>query len=187
MLDQLKEYAKVHHVPIISDDGLLFLKNLITNHHKKNVLEIGSAIGYSALAMASFGGNVTTIERDPKMASLARAHILLSPYQHQVKLIEADALNQIALNQQFDLLFIDGAKAQYQKFFEIYQSVLKPDGVIVCDNLNFHHLDPKKVNRHTRQLLRKIEKFKNYLADHPEFQTTFFFEIGDGISMSQRK
>ncbi|MFA6377954.1 MAG: O-methyltransferase [Acholeplasmataceae bacterium] len=186
MFNQLKQYAKDHHIPIIYDDGLLFLKSLIELHRIKDVLEIGTAIGYSALQMASFGCYVDTFERDESLAKIALEHVKTYGFESQVNVICHDALNPYPLLKTYDLIFIDAAKAQYQKFFEMYQNRLNPKGIIVCDNLSFHNLKKEDVNRHTKQLLGKIERFKQFLINHPDFET-HFDEVGDGMSVSQRR
>ena len=186
MLEDLKEYAISHHIPIITDEGLAFMKDVIEKHKVTHVLEIGTAIGYSALALSHFGCYVDTIERDLVMIELAKENIKRYNHDHKVNLIEANALTYDGALSTYDLIFIDGAKAQYQKFFETYEKFLNPKGIILCDNLNFHHLDAKKVNRNTRQLLNKLKQFKEFLTHHPHYDTEFY-DIGDGISVSKRK
>jgi predicted O-methyltransferase YrrM len=83
------------------------------------------------------------------------------------------------------MIFIDAAKAQYQKFFNKFVPYLKKGGVVICDNLNFHHLNPSLVNRNTRQLIRKINEFKVFLEQHQDYKTTFF-DIGDGMSITMK-
>ena len=183
MLNDLKQYAKDHNVPIICDDGLLFLKKTIKDYQIKSVLEIGTAIGYSAIFMALEGCHVTTFERNKTMIELAKRHI--EPYQNQIELIAEDALLFDGDLGMFDMVFIDAAKAQYQKFFEKYTPYLKQGGIVVCDNLSFHHLDIQKVSRSTRQLIQKLERFKTYLETHPDYQTTFY-DVGDGMSITKR-
>ncbi|MFU8792465.1 MAG: O-methyltransferase [Acholeplasmataceae bacterium] len=185
MIDALKTFAKDHHIPIISDDGLLFILDAIKKYDVKDVLEIGTAIGYSAIAMALFGVKVDTIERQPDMQALAKTHIKSFGLDDKIQLICADAIDYEMSDQTYDLIFIDAAKAQYQRFFEKYSPYLKKDGIIICDNLHFHHLNPQKVNRNTRQLLGKIESFKTFVANHPDFDTKFH-DIGDGMSLSKR-
>ncbi len=186
MLASLKLYATENHVPIICEDGLLFLESLIEAHHIKHILEIGTAIGYSALAMASLGCTVDTIEKDSYMIELAKKNFEVYDVNQQIKLIESDALTYDGELKIYDLIFIDAAKAQYQRFFEKYMPYLKPQGIIVCDNLKFHDLKPENVNRHTKQLLRKIESFKTFLQEHSDYETSFY-DHGDGMSVSQRK
>ncbi|TNF08575.1 MAG: O-methyltransferase [Bacillota bacterium] len=185
MLEQLKTYAIAHHIPIISDEGLCFINELIIKNHIKHVLEIGTAMGYSALAMAQQGCYVDTIERDLVMIDLAKENFRVYDHENHITLIEANALDYEGPFKTYDLIFIDGAKAQYQKFFEKYERYLNKQGIIVCDNLNFHHLDIKKVNRNTRQLLNKLSLFKSYLENHPTY-ITHFYDTGDGMSVSKR-
>ncbi|MFA7589255.1 MAG: O-methyltransferase [Acholeplasmataceae bacterium] len=182
----LKSYAKENNIPIISDDGLLFLLDLLNISKIETMLEIGTAIGYTAIVFAKKGVFVDTIERDSKMIRLAKEHFILYNVLDKVTLYEKDALELDLGDKMYDLIFIDAAKAQYQRFFEKYSKHLKPNGLIVCDNLDFHHLKPEMVSRHTRQLLRKIHAFKSYLASHPTFDTTVY-QIGDGMSVSKRK
>ncbi len=185
MLNRLKLYAVDNHVPIICEDGLLFLESIIKKHEIKHVLEIGTAIGYSAIAMASLGCYVDTIEKDLDMVKLARENFQIFDEKKQIHLITSDALTYDGKLKQYDLIFIDAAKAQYQRFFEKYIPYLSNNGIVVCDNLRFHDLKPENVNRHTKQLLRKIETFKTFLINHTDFITSFY-DHGDGMSVSQR-
>jgi len=185
MIHELKAYAKAHHVPIVCDDGLLFLKECIQKHNIKSVLEIGTAIGYSAIAMALFGVKVDTIERDKHMQEIAIKHIKSFNLENDIHVICADALAYDGPLETYDMLFIDAAKAQYISFFEKYSPYVKPGGLIICDNLSFHNLEPKSVNRNTRQLLRKIETFRTFLLENSTYHTTFY-TLGDGMSLSQK-
>lgn len=181
----LKAYALSKKVPIITDEVFEFLRDLIQKHDVKSVLEIGTAIGYSALAMASFGCKVKTFERDEFMIDEAKRHFDLFDEGKNVTLIPFDALTYNEDLGKFDLIFIDAAKSQYETFFKKYGEFLNVGGFIVCDNLYFHHLDPSKVNRHTQGLLRKLDKFKQFLTDNKTFKTTFY-DLGDGVSVSER-
>lgn len=186
MLDALKTYAKEHDIPIISDEGLDYVLALITKRRVKHVLEIGSAIGYSAIAMASLGVYVDTIERDHTMLEQAKKNIALYDASNHIHLIAADALTYKVPQRRYDLIFIDAAKSQYMRLFEKYQACLTDKGIIVCDNLYFHHLDVNIVtNRHTKGLLRRLETFRQFLINHQTFKTEFI-ALGDGLSVSQR-
>ena len=186
MFDDLKDYAKDHHIPIIYDDGLLFLKKQIELHGVKTVLEIGTAIGYSALQMASFGCEVDTFERDYKLYEIAKANVASYGFENRIRVIHHDALHDYPDLKTYDLIFIDAAKAQYQRFFERYEKVLNRKGIIICDNLSFHDLKKEDVNRHTKQLLGKIERFRVFLESHPDYET-LFDKTGDGMSISKRR
>ena len=172
-LDSLKAYALNLKVPIITDEVFTFLHDFIKEKEIHSVLEIGTAIGYSALAMASFGCKVKTFERDEFMIDEAKKHFDLFELGKNVTLYPFDALTYEGNIGEFDLIFIDAAKSQYETFFNKYAPTLKKGGFIVCDNLHFHHLDPQKVNRHTKALLKKISKFKLFIQDHPDFETSF--------------
>ncbi|HOI84817.1 MAG TPA: class I SAM-dependent methyltransferase [Acholeplasmataceae bacterium] len=185
-LSPLKAYALDKKVPIITDEALRFLETMIVKHKIKDVLEIGTAIGYSALAMASFGCHVVTFERDEFMIDEAKRHFDWYDEQKRITLMPFDALTYQGELPMFDLIFIDAAKSQYQTFFKKYTPYLKKGGFVVCDNLHFHHLNPEVVNRHTQGLLKKLELFKSFLTHHPHFDTQFYDE-GDGISLSRRK
>lgn len=184
-LSFLKAYALEKRIPIITDEALALIEDVIKKHHVKDVLEIGTAIGYSALAIASFGCHVDTFERDEFMIEEAKRHFDRYDEDHQITLYPFDALTYELPEKTYDLIFIDAAKSQYQTFFNKFTPYLKLGGLVICDNLNFHHLDPAKVNRHTQGLLRKLDVFKRFLADHPHFKTEFY-ELGDGTSLSVR-
>lgn len=181
----LKEFAIKNDVPIINDEGLAFLLELITKYNVKHILEIGTAIGYSAINMANLDTKIITVERDYFMYNEALKNIKEADLEENIQVLYADAL-EVEINHTFDLIFIDAAKAQYQKFFEKFKFNLNPQGIIVCDNLNFHNLDINEVSRGTRQLLKKIQKFKDFLKENEEFDTSIY-DIGDGISVSKRR
>ncbi|MGI6771335.1 MAG: O-methyltransferase [Acholeplasmataceae bacterium] len=181
----LKEFAIKNDVPIINDEGLAFLLELITKYNVKHILEIGTAIGYSAINMANLDTKIITVERDYFMYNEALKNIKEADLEENIQVLYADAL-EVEINHTFDLIFIDAAKAQYQKFFEKFKFNLNPQGIIVCDNLNFHNLDINEVSRGTRQLLKKIQKFKDFLKENEEFDT-IIYDIGDGISVSKRR
>lgn len=188
-MDRLEEYALENDIPIMQKDGISFLKDYIAENHIKRILEIGSAIGYSACQMASVSNDVeiVTVERDLNRYNEAVKNIKELGYNDQVKIFLADAL-EIEIDGKFDMIFIDAAKAQYIKFFEKFKSNLDDNGVIISDNLSFHGLTNPDVvikNRNLRQLVRKINEYKSFLLENQEFKTEFF-DIGDGITISKR-
>ncbi|MFH5881534.1 O-methyltransferase [Liberiplasma polymorphum] len=187
----LRTFAKENNVPIITYEGMLFLKQLIALKHAKNILEIGTAIGYSALHMASTASHVqiTTIERDESMIKLALKHIENSTYKDQITLIKGDALtvDLAVLNAPFDLIFIDAAKAQSINFFERFEPLLKEEGVIVTDNLLFHGLlFEENTSKNVKSLTKKIDAFNQYLMTRNEYFSVIY-PIGDGMSVSLKQ
>ena len=189
-IKEIEEYASLNNIPIMQKDGIEFLTDYIKNNNIKNILEIGSAIGYSAIKMALVSNdiNVTTIERDKERYTLAVKNINEFKLQHRITIINDDAL-YTNIEGKYDLIFIDAAKSQYIKFFEKYEKNLNEDGVIVTDNLSFHGLvedESKTNNRNTKQLVRKIKKYIDYLNNNDNY-TTSFYKLGDGIAISKKK
>ncbi|MDE6408056.1 MAG: O-methyltransferase [Anaeroplasmataceae bacterium] len=190
---ELKAYAKEHHVPIIVDEGLALLEQIIRISKPKHILEIGTAIGYSAIRMARVcGSQITTIERNHEMVEIAKNTIQRSGYEKQIRLIECDALEafDFVKDTSFDLIFIDAAKAQYQKFFELYTPLLSTHGIVVSDNMSFHGLvntqDYEAQSRSVRGLIRKLAGYQEYLLKNLNYDTTIF-ELGDGVAISVKK
>lgn len=189
-MEELEEYAKINNVPIMQKDGIEFLKKYIKENNISNILEIGTAIGYSAINMCLVNENVkvTTIERNKEMYDKAIENISKYNLSNRITVIYKDAL-VVTLDDSYDLIFIDAAKAQYIKFFEKFKNNLSPDGVIVSDNLKFHGLvttSEKIESRNVRQLVRKLKNYIDFLENNSEFETTFY-DLGDGVAVSRRK
>lgn len=185
----LENYAHENNIPIMLSDGIEFLLKYIKGNNIKNVLEIGSAIGYSAIRMSLVDKDVrvTTIERDEKRYQEAIKNIGDFGLENQINIIFNDAF-EVELDDKYDLIFIDAAKSQYIKFFEKFKNNLNDNGVIVSDNLNFHglvHEDEKNLSRNVRGLVRKLNNYVEFLKNNKEFKTEFY-DIGDGISISKR-
>ncbi|MEE0683753.1 MAG: O-methyltransferase [Bacilli bacterium] len=191
LIREMKQYAEVNNVPIMMDEGIDFLTTFILKNHVKNILEIGTAIGYSAIMMALVDPNVkiTTIERDEIRYLEALKNVKAFDLENRITLIYNDAFN-VKLDEKFDLIFIDAAKAQNIKFFEMFERNLEYRGVIITDNLKFHGLVEKKEeeikSKNLRSLVRKIKDYIDYLKTNEKYNTEFF-EVGDGISVSKRK
>jgi predicted O-methyltransferase YrrM len=191
-ISKLRKYAQDYNVPIIKDEGLSFLLNTIKLMNAKNVLEIGTAIGYSAIMMARCGANVTSFERDENMYNLAIKNIKNFNLDNKINIIFHDALDGASYleGKKFDILFIDAAKAQYQKFFDIYTPFLSDNGVIICDNMYFHGLLDKpqeELSRSLRGMMRKLNAFHEYLLNNDDYDTSIYNNIGDGISISIKR
>lgn len=186
----MKEYAKENNVPIMLDDGINFLTTFIIKHQIKNVLEIGTAIGYSAIMMALSNPNVkiTSIERDHERYLEAVKNIKKFDLEDRITLIYNDA-ELVELKDQYDLIFIDAAKGKNRAFFEKFSKNLVKEGYIVTDNINFHgyiNKDESEIKtRNLRGLVRKIKEYITFLKNNSEFHTDFY-ELGDGITVSKR-
>jgi predicted O-methyltransferase YrrM len=190
LIKNMEEYAKKENVPIMEKEGIEFLSNFIKENNIKSILEIGSAIGYSAINMALVNDDikVTTVERDKKRYIEAVKNVKEANLEDRITLVFSDAFD-FSTNDKFDMIFIDAAKSQYIKFFEKFSLNLKEKGFIVSDNIKFHGLafsDKSKLSRNLRQLLTKLEKYVIYLKENKEYETKFF-DIGDGVAISVKR
>lgn len=184
-LKALQLKAQNDNIPILSNDGLLFLVETIKRKKANSVLEIGTATGFSAIAIALLTGvTVTSVERDEVRYLEAVNNVKAFGLEDKITLILKDAL-ELDIKETFDCLFIDAAKAQYEKFFNKFEPNVSKNGFIITDNLNFHNLDINKVSRSTRHLIKRLTSFKAFLKDNQAFNTTFS-DIGDGMSVSER-
>ena len=181
---KLEAYAAEHHVPILHPESVIALTKYIREHQILSILEVGTAIGYSAMQMASVNPliHVTTLERDPNRLEEATRFIHEADMKSQVEVIFTDALDYVP-SSTFDLIFIDAGKAQYQVFFERFTPYLKPGGVVICDNYYLHGLTVDNAPKHKRTMARKLEAFKVFLSSHPDFITSIL-DVGDGLSVS---
>lgn len=190
LIEEMEIYAAQYDIPIMQKDGIEFFKNIIEENNVKTILELGTAIGYSAIQLASLSEDihVTSIERDHERHIKAVDNVNRSGLSSQITLIEGDAL-EVEISGKYDCIFIDAAKAQYIKFFEKYENNLSDSGIIVSDNLDFHgyvNHPEKKMSRNLRQLVGKIARYINYLKDNKEYDTVFY-DFGDGVAVSRRK
>ena len=188
-LEKIKEYAEENNVPIMTEEGINFLTNYIKKHNVKKILEIGAAIGFSAIMMALVDDEIeiTTIERDEKRYLEAVKNIKKFQLEDRINLIYKDAFD-VNITDSYDLVFIDAAKAQNIKFFEMFSKNLNPKGTIITDNMNFHGLvdkNPEEIkSRNLRALVRKLKDYATFLKENKKFETEFL-DIGDGIAVSR--
>ena len=194
-LDDIKLYAAKNSIPIMRDGGIDFICSYIKEHNIKRILEIGTAIGFSAIEFANVAPDitVTTIELDIDRHIKAKQNIHDSGLDDRINAIHGDALKVELMDgnnrpQQFDMIFIDAAKGQYINFFQKYKVNLAPGGVFISDNLLFHGMVDDLTLTHnysTIKLVKKIRKYIDFLKTNKEF-TTQFFEYGDRVSISKR-
>ena len=187
----IKKYALQNKVPIMVDDSIDFI---ITKMHQKKltkVLEIGTAIGYSAIMMAlsSPKVTVTSIEKDKDIYLEAVKNIKKLDLEDRITLIYNDAL-EVSLKEKYDLILIDAAKSKNLDFFNKFEKNLEPNGIIITDNLSFHgyvEKNPEDIkNRNLRALVRKIKNYIDFLENNIKYKTTFY-EIGDGLSVTEKR
>ena len=191
VIKNMKEYADRENIPIMQEDGINYLTKYISKNKITKILEIGTAIGYSAILMALTNESIqiTSIERDEKRYLEAVKNIKKAGLEKRINLIYNDAID-VSLKDKFDLIFIDAAKAQNIRFFEKFEKNLNGEGTIVTDNLNFHGLVEKKeeeiASKNLRALIRKIKNYITFLKSNKNFETVFL-DVGDGLAVSKRK
>lgn len=189
---EIENYAIENNVPIIEKKSIAFIMRYIKEHNVKSILEIGSAIGYSAILMASSDKDVvvTTIERDETRYMECLKNVKKCGLEKKINVVYQDALElNLSEELRYDLIFIDAAKGQYIKFFEKYKNFLNPGGVIITDNLKFHGYvgESSKLDKgNLKSLVEKIEGYIAFLKNNEEFDTVFK-DIGDGLSISTWK
>lgn len=188
---KLRDYAIRENIPIMQDDGIEFLTSFIEKKGIKNILEIGTAIGYSAImmAMVNSGVHITTIERDEERYMEALKNIKKFNLEDRITLIYNDALN-VSLEQEFDLIFIDAAKGKNKDFFLRFENNLKQNGFIITDNMGFHgyvEMDEEDLpSKNILGIVRKIKDYIYFLENNMLYKTTIY-KIGDGIAVTERR
>ena len=192
MCDKIEEYAHCTNVPIIRKEMESFLKVIIGIKNPKSILELGTAIGYSAIIMANASSKncrITTVENYEKRIPIAKENIKLAGYENKINLIEGDALEVLGkINERYDMVFMDAAKAQYIKYLEQIMRILPIGGILIADNvLQEGELIESRfvVERRNRTIHSRMREYLSMVKNMPELETTIV-PIGDGITLSVR-
>ena len=192
-LRAIQSYAAAHHVPIMEEQGIQELLDLLKDQQPDKILEIGAAIGFSAIKMAEAlpACSVDTIERDDSRYQKAVEFIGETGLQDRIRVFHADALELelSTLDAQYDAIFIDAAKGQYERFFDKYEALLPKGGIIYCDNMAMHGLSDiplAEVPRRKRTMIRNLAAFKEQMLNHPHYDTELL-SSGDGIMICRKK
>lgn len=191
MADSIKEKALTDGVPIIKDGGLEFLLEYIRDHDIKDILELGTAVGYSSsrMAMLSKDIHIDTLEKNPEMYEQAVKNINDLGLSEQVT-VHFGPIEEHRTTKMYDLIFVDAAKAQYPKYLEQFLNNLKEEGTMLFDNMIFHGMiyDVENIkSRNTRSLVRKINNFRQAVQNDERFDIIFYDNVGDGILVLRRR
>ncbi|WP_147532443.1 O-methyltransferase [Bacillus marasmi] len=193
LLTEIEQYAQENEIPIMEIVGIEALLQLLRIQNPQTILEVGTAIGYSSLRMAYAlpDAKIITIERDESRLQKAVEYIGKAAKQEQIIIINGDALEveeQIKPHGPFDVIFIDAAKGQYQRFFDLYSQYLADGGLIITDNVLFKGLVAEAMidSRSLRALVRKIRNYNSWLMEHPDYHTVII-PVGDGIAISKKR
>lgn len=189
ILKELESYAKEHNTPIVTPDVAGLLKTMINSVKAKNILEVGTAIGYSAILMglsAGEGFSITTIERNDENAEIAVNNIKKAGFEQNIKVLTGDASEVLdGIEGTYDIIFVDAAKGQYMDFFEKSIGKLKIGGLFICDNVLFRGMVAERslLIRRKITIVKRLKKFLHYISNNESLQTTII-PMGDGVSIS---
>lgn len=191
-LKKLEEYAIENHVPIVQPEVAQLLRVLLKNNKARNILEVGTAIGYSALVMAEVTrteSRITSIERNESMINLARFNIENSNYKNRITILEGDAETILPnIEDKFDFIFLDAAKGQYIEFFNLCSNLLEPGGIIVSDNVLFKGMvaSDELVVRRKKTIVKRLRTYLKYINEL-EGYTSCVLPLGDGVALTYKE
>lgn len=192
MLEEMRLFARQSWIPIILDDSLEYIENMLSKKSVKSILEIGTAIGYSAICFSKFltnDGKIDTIEIDKQRIMLAKANIDMYKLNDKINIIEGDALKVLPkLNKKYDFIFIDGPKSHYIEYLPMCLDMLNEDGVIIADNVNYKGMvkGEEKVKHKQRTAVIRLREFIDKVKNDKNLYSQLL-DIGDGILVITKK
>jgi len=192
-ITRMEGFAQEKDIPIMEKTAISVMLHILKLHSPKKILEIGAAIGYSAICMAKSlpEATIITVERDRERYEEAVRNICTSRLENRISVLLGDAfkvVDTIKENAPYDALFIDAAKGQYQRFFELYEPLLSDNAIVITDNVLFKGLVAEEniESKRLRSLVKKIKQYNKWLIDHPRFDTTII-PVGDGVAISIKR
>lgn len=193
ILDEIEREALASFVPIIRKEMQSFLKVLLSIKRPKRILEVGTAVGFSAILMAEYDPvecEIITIENYEKRIPIARENFIRAEKEEQITLLEGDAKDVLeTLTEPFDLIFMDAAKGQYLNFLPRVLELLQPEGILISDNVlqDGDIIESRfAVTRRNRTIHKRMREYL-YTLTHSEELTTAVLPVGDGITISTKK
>ncbi len=190
-LEEIKKKALEDHVPIIMDDTLEVIEDTMKEKKVTAILELGTAVGYSALCFSKFlevGGKIDTIERDEERIKEAKENIKIVENGKTINILEGDAVEILpTLNEKYDMVFIDAAKGKYPFFLEHGLRLLKDDGIIFADNVLYKGYVLSDYNKHKqRTAVTHLREFLRISTESSELNTKVL-KVGDGLAIITKK
>jgi predicted O-methyltransferase YrrM len=188
-IKEMEDYAIENDVPIIHPEVAQFLKVIIKSHGIKRILEVGTAIGYSASIMAEAAGEdvrIVTIERDDQMYDLAVKNISTLGFENSIKIIKGDAMEVLnEVEGEFDLIFLDASKGHYDHFLPMCLKHLKLNGLLVSDNALFRGMiaTNELLIRRKITIVKRMRKYLSHISNMPQLETVVL-PFGDGVALS---
>ncbi|MCH1960940.1 O-methyltransferase [Romboutsia hominis] len=192
LLKELEDYAHENNVPIIHKEVSELLKVLLKMKKPKRILEVGCAIGYSSILFASTLGEdveIITVERNEKMIEKAKENIKLAGFENNITILEGDAEEKLKEVQvEFDIIFLDAAKGQYQLFYDMVIDKLKVDGLLISDNILYQGMvaHDSFVIRRKKTIVKRMRSYLDYISNC-DYLTTSLIPIADGVALSYKQ
>ena len=190
-LEKIKQKALEEHIPIIMDDTLEVVDRILKEVQPKRILEIGTAVGYSAMCFSEYlqgDGKIDTIERDEERIAEAKVNIKNVGVEDKINIYEGDAVEILpTLNEKYDVVFIDAAKGKYPFFLKEALRMIKPNGIIFADNILYKGYVMSDYNKHKqRTAVRNLREYIKEVSENPNLETEIL-EVGDGLAISKIK
>ena len=190
-LEKIKKKALEEHIPIIMDDTLKVIEKELKENPPKRILEIGAAVGYSAMCFSEFlaeDGKIDTIERDEERIQEAKKNLKKVEVEDKINLYEGDAVDILpTLNEKYDMVFIDAAKGKYPFFLNEALRMINNNGIIFADNILYKGYVMSDYNKHKqRTAVRNLREYIKEVSENPNLETEIL-EVGDGLAISRIK